>query len=122
MTLADFQVSYRDNVVIASLTGEIDMSNATDLRNALTEAMPNDALGMVLDLTSVDYVDSAGIHLLYRLGEALRDRGQTFRVVIPPDSPASDALRLAGIKRHVDVVEQVDDGVTAVAGAAPTDR
>jgi anti-anti-sigma factor len=122
MTLADFQVSYRASVVIASLTGEIDMSNATDLRNALTEAMPNDALGMVLDLTSVDYVDSAGIHLLYRLGEALRDRGQTLRVVIPPHSPASDALRLAGIKRHVDVVEQVDEGVTAVAGAAPTDR
>jgi anti-sigma B factor antagonist len=122
MTLADFQTSFRDGIVIAHVTGEIDMSNATDLRNALTEVTPNDALGMVLDLSSVDYIDSAGIHLLYRLGEALRDRGQTLRVVVPTDSAAHDALRLAGIKRHVDVVEQVDEGVSAVAAAAPTDR
>jgi anti-sigma B factor antagonist len=122
MRLADFQISIRNSIVIARVRGEIDMSNATDLRNALTEATPNDALGMVLDLSPVDYIDSAGIHLLYRLGEALRDRGQTLRVVIPSDSPANDALRLAGIKRHVDVVEELDDGVNAVAATAPADR
>jgi anti-anti-sigma factor len=118
MRIADLRFSSRDRIVIAHLTGEIDMSNATDLREAITEATPNDALGVVLDLSEVDYVDSAGIQLLYRLGESLRNRGQTLRVVIPARSPASDALRLAGIKRHVDVVEELDEGVRAVATAA----
>lgn len=121
MRIADLQLSSRDGIVIARVTGEIDMSNATDLRTAITEATPNDALGVVLDLSDVDYIDSAGIHLLYRLGESLRNRGQTLRVVIPPNSAASDALSLAGIKRHVDVVEEVDEGVRAVAAAATGD-
>ena len=122
MRLADVQITPRERIVIARAAGEIDMSNATDLRNAITEATPNDALGVVLDLSEVHYVDSAGIHLLYRLGESLRDRGQTLRVVVPPDSAASDALRLAGIKRNVDVVEELDEGVQGVASAAPTGR
>jgi anti-sigma B factor antagonist len=116
--IADLRVSSRDGIVIAQVTGEIDMSNATDLRDAINDATPNDALGVVLDLSDVDYVDSAGIHLLYRLGESLRNRGQTLRIVIPAQSAASDSLRLAGVKRHVDVVEGLDEGVRAVATSA----
>lgn len=115
MRLADVQILHREGAVIARVTGEIDMSNSSDLRGAVIEATPNEALGVVLDLTFVDYIDSAGIHLLYRLGDSLRTRGQTLRVVIPPESPASDALRLAGVKRHVDVVTEVDEGLRGLA-------
>jgi anti-sigma B factor antagonist len=115
---ADLRVSRRDRIVIAHLVGEIDLSNAGELRVAVTDSTPNDALGVVLDLSEVTYVDSAGIQLLYLLGESLRKRGQTLRVVIPSDSPPSDALRLAGIRRHVDVVEALEEGVQAVAIAA----
>lgn len=117
MRIADLRVSFRDRIVIAAVVGEIDMSNANDLLTAVIEATSNDALGVVLDLGEASYIDSAGIHMLYRLGESLRNRGQTLRVVIPPESTASDALRLAGVKRHVDVVDQVEDAVRAVAAA-----
>jgi anti-anti-sigma factor len=116
--LADIQLSFRDRILIARVTGEVDRSNAGELRNAIVEATPNDAFGVVLDLSDVDYLDSAGIHLLYRLGESLRNRGQTLRIVVPPQSPTADALRLAGIRRHVDVVEELDEGVRAVAAIA----
>ena len=122
MNLADIHITTHDGVVVARITGEIDMSNATDLRGAILEATPNEALGLVLDLSSVDYIDSAGIHFLYRLGDSLRSRGQTLRVVIPPSSPASDTLRLAGVKRHVDVVAELDEGVRAVAMGVAGDR
>lgn len=119
MNLADLRARRDDGVVIVTVTGEIDMSNAGALRDAIVEATPNDALGLVLDFTSVDYIDSTGVHLLYRLGDNLRARGQTLRVVIPPDSPSSDALRLAGVQRHVDVVTELDEGVRAVAMSGP---
>jgi anti-anti-sigma factor len=115
MKLAELQIRRHDGVVIVKVTGDIDMSNATELRNAIVKATPNEALGLVLDFSSLNYIDSAGIHLLYRLGDSLRSRGQTLRVVIPPGSPASDSLRLAGVKRHVDVVAGLEEGVRAVA-------
>jgi anti-anti-sigma factor len=119
MNIADLQIRTRDGVVIIKVTGEVDMSNANDLRGAIIDATPNDSLGLVLDFTSLAYIDSAGIHLLYRLADSLRARGQTLRVVIPPGSPASDMLRLAGVQRHVDVVAELEEGVRAVATSAP---
>lgn len=121
MNLAELHISRNDGVIIVKVTGDIDMSNATELRNAIIEATPNEALGLVLDFSSLNYIDSAGIHLLYRLGDSLRSRGQTLRVVIPPGSPASDSLRLAGVKRHVDVVAGLEEGVRAVSMSAPDD-
>jgi anti-anti-sigma factor len=121
MRLADLQLSFRDRAVIARVTGEIDMSNAGELREAIAAYTPNDSLGVVLDLTSVDYVDSAGIHMLYRLAESLRHRGLALRIVIPPESAASDALRLAGIKQQADAVAEVDEGLRELAASASTD-
>jgi anti-sigma B factor antagonist len=121
MRLGDVQLRFRDGAVIAQVTGEIDMSNAGELREAITNYTPNDCLGVVLDLTSVDYVDSAGIHMLYRLGESLRHRGLALRIVIPPESAASDALRLAGIKRHAEAVAEVDEGLRELAASGSTD-
>ena len=119
MNIADLHIRTHDGVVVVKVIGEVDMSNANDLRGAIIEATPNDALGLVLDFTELAYIDSAGIHLLYRLGDNLRARGQTLRVVIPSGSPASDALRLAGVQRHVEVVDELEEGVRAVAMSAP---
>jgi anti-anti-sigma factor len=119
MNLADLRISSSNRVTIVAVTGEIDMSNAGELRTAILEAVPNESLGVVLDFTSLAYIDSAGIHLLYRLGDALRSRSQTLRVVIPPGSPAGDALRLAGVIRHVDVVAELDEGLRAISARAP---
>lgn len=118
MNLAELHITRHDGVIVVAVSGEIDMSNAGELRTAIIESTPNDALGVVLDLGATDYIDSAGIHLLYRLGDSLRARGQTLRVVIPPDSPADDTLRLAGVKRHVDVVSELDEGLRAIAANA----
>ncbi len=119
MNLADLRITSSDQVMVVAVTGEIDMSNAGEVRKAILEATPNESLGVVLDFTALEYIDSAGIHLLYRLGDALRSRSQTLRVVIPPGSPANDALRLAGVSRHVDVVAERDEGLRAISAGAP---
>ena len=108
MKLADVQFSDHDRVVVARLSGEIDLSNADSIENAIAEATPNHALALILDVSALSYLDSAGIHLVYKLREKLRARGQTMRLVIPPDSPANDALRLAGVSRNVETVETLE--------------
>lgn len=113
--LADLEVSAQDEVVIARIVGEIDMSNAEELTSALTASMDVNATAMVLDLTSVDYLDSAGIRLLYRLGESLQARRQKLQVVMPPSSIVADVLRLAGVSEHIGAVETVDEARARLA-------
>lgn len=109
MRLADVQLSHSGRAVVARLSGELDLSNADNIGGALTESVPNTALALVLDLSDVQYLDSSGIHLIYELRERLRSRGQKLKLVIPPESPANDALRLAGVSGHVETAETVDD-------------
>ncbi len=108
MKLADVHFADYERVVVARLTGEIDLSNADSIENAIAEATPNQALALILDVSALDYLDSAGIHLVYKLREKLRARGQSLRLVIPPDSPANDALRLAGVSRNVDTAQSLE--------------
>ncbi len=116
MRLADLHFSSREGHVIAIVVGEIDMSNAQELARALSDQTPNDAQGLVLDLSGIDYLDSAGIHLIYRLRESLRARGQRLAVVVPRESPVFDALRLAGIERHLNLLGTVDAAFDPGAG------
>jgi anti-anti-sigma factor len=117
--LADVQFSERDRVVIARLTGEIDLSNAGAIESAIAEATPNHALALILDVGALGYLDSAGIHLIYKLREKLRARGQSLRLVIPADSPANDALRLAGVSRNVDTAETLDAAMAEFTAETP---
>jgi anti-anti-sigma factor len=117
--LADIEFATRDGVMIAVLRGEIDMSNAQDLGVALAEATSNELLGLVLDLSEIHYMDSAGIHLIYRLRESLQSRGQTLTLVIPAESPVNDALRLAGVERHVEFIATLDEALSTLGLDAP---
>ena len=108
MSLAELAIESADSVVVARMSGEIDLSNAHALRRELERSVPNGALGLVLDLTEVDYLDSAGIHLVHRVREGLRARNQRLRLVIPAASPVNDTLRLAGL-RWIEEVQDTTD-------------
>lgn len=112
--IADLQFDIRDDVIVANLTGEVDSSNAAQLLDAIAEATSNTALGVVLRLDAVDYLDSAGIHLLYRLRESLRARGQKLMLVIPERSPVQDALRMAGVTSHLPIAPSVEEALAGL--------
>ncbi len=113
MRLADLDFSTHDRCVVATVTGEIDLSNVALLRATLLEAIPNHAMALVLDLSGVDYLDSSGIQLLYRLREDLRVRGQELRLVVPPTSAATAALRLAGVEHHVATLPSLEAALSS---------
>jgi anti-sigma B factor antagonist len=106
--LANLHHETIDSVVIAEISGEIDLSNSDELRMALSRMTSNDALGLVIDLSQLEYLDSAGIHLIYRLRDSLRSRGQQLRLVIPRDSVVYQTLRLAAVQPGSEMVETLE--------------
>jgi anti-sigma B factor antagonist len=121
VSLADVELELAESTLVARLTGEIDMSNAADLGASVLGATPNDARGVVLDLSQVDYLDSAGIYTIHGIRLSLEARGQLLVLVIPPHSPVYDALRLAGGERPGQIAEEVDDALRAVDTASASE-
>jgi len=89
--------------LVARLRGDVDMAVTPELGEALLAAVDEHGAGcLVVDLGSVDYVDSSGIELLFRLHEALIAEGPDLIVVAPPDS---NAARLLGLVAMSDIGE-----------------
>jgi anti-sigma B factor antagonist len=108
VSLGELRLELEDRLVYANVSGDIDMSNAADLRAELSTTIPNDAIGLILDLTDIDYLDSAGIHLIHHLREDLRASGQRLQLVIPQSSIINATLRLAGLDWADNTAESVD--------------
>ncbi|KAB1908097.1 STAS domain-containing protein [Micromonospora tulbaghiae] len=54
-----------DGARVLAAVGEIDMSNASAFADALAEAVRPDGEPLVVDLTKVEYLDSAGLAALF---------------------------------------------------------
>ena len=62
-----------DGIPVVTVAGEIDMSNAGRFRDALgLAAAAVDGGSFVVDLTDVEYLDSAGVHVLFAHASRIR--------------------------------------------------
>jgi anti-anti-sigma factor len=103
-----------DEVPVARLRGEVDLSRKPRLAAALATAVTAPDRGLVLDLSAVEYLDSAGVHLLHELMLALDERGQTLRVVAAPGAAVLRVLALVDLERRVPLDASVADAVAAL--------
>ena len=75
--------------------GEIDLSTVGELRSAVTAAADGvDTL--LLDLTAVEFIDSAGLGGLLELRSTLRSRSVTLQISAS-DGPVKQAMEITGL-------------------------
>ncbi len=70
--------------------------------------------GLVLDLGGVDYLDSAGLHLLHDAARTLGARGQALRIAVAPGAAVLRLLELVDIAQTVPVDASVGAAVEAL--------
>lgn len=90
-------LSTRAGLTVATVEGEIDISNSIELETELSHAVPNDARGLVLDLSGVTFIDSSGIRTLFGLAARLGGHQQLLHLVLPEDSPLRRTLGMLRI-------------------------
>jgi anti-sigma B factor antagonist len=82
---------------LVRLTGEIDLANAHDIGRAIVRHTA--AAGAVLiDLTRVSFLDSAGVRLLDALAGDMSESGTPFRFVIGERGAARMTLTLCAFR------------------------
>ncbi len=104
----------RGDVLVARMSGEIDLSNAEQLGIQVADAAPPDASGVVLDLSEVEYIDSYGIFVIHGLRQRLVDRQQALALVVPKDGVMRRAIELTGLAEVITIKEDLQDAVATV--------
>jgi anti-sigma B factor antagonist len=118
--LATLTVEADDQVSVARVDGEIDLSNAEPLRQEIVALVPNQALGLVVDFTGVRYLDSSGIRLLFDTARRLEHRQQRMAAVVPVGTPVREILDMAGAEGSLALAETLDEArVLVVKGCRP---
>ncbi len=93
-----------------ALRGEIDFTNATDVREAVLAELAGDPpSAVVVDLSAVTFLDSSGIGVLVTAMRAAGELGTAYRVAgVPPK--IFDQLRTVGLVEVFGLVDPCGNG------------
>jgi anti-sigma B factor antagonist len=108
-------VESRDGAAIAivALDGELDLGVLEVLEDAIGQRS-DDQAGLVLDLSELSFVDSAGIHALVTAREALEESGTPSALVVTPGSNVERVLDMTGLLERLASHPDRDSAVAAV--------
>jgi anti-sigma B factor antagonist len=107
LTLDDHE---RDGWRVVSVSGDLDVVNAPQVRNAIVQWVSNGATDLVLDLSRVDFVDSFGLGVL--VGALKRVRAADGHlVVVVTERRVLSLLELTGLDSVFHIVDSVDAAV-----------
>jgi anti-sigma B factor antagonist len=103
-------------VSVLNVSGEIDLTSGPRLRAALDEILDDPGAtaptGIVVDLTAVSFLGSAGLAVLVDAHEHATQRGIALKVVIDgPGSAVARAFQAAAIHEHLDLCHSIGDAL-----------
>ena len=106
-------VDRRSGWAILRLEGEIDVDNAWPVIRGPLVGVDNTDEGLVVDLSRVTYIDSAGMRMLLGIRTDLAERRQQVVMVLPESSVLRRALEVGGIIALIPAYPTEDDALAA---------
>lgn len=100
-----------DDAAIVRLTGELDLYNAPQLREALVALTDERPARLVLDLSEVEFVDSTALGVLIEARSRMENR-KAF-LLAAPALETQRALQISGLDQHLTVHTTLADALAA---------
>lgn len=114
------QSEQRADVVVISVSGELDMATAPQLQAPITELLEQGHNRLVFDLAEVSFCDSTGLSVFVRAKNSCDDADGDVRLA----APQRGVLRILEVSGLVEVLPThatVDEAVAAGAAIAPAE-
>jgi anti-sigma B factor antagonist len=103
-----------DDVTIVAASGVVDMLTAPQLEQALNAALDKKPGNLVVDLTEVEFLASAGMGVLVAAHD---EAGTVTRLCVVAEGPAtSRPLKLVGIADIVPLFATLDEAIASLRG------
>jgi anti-anti-sigma factor len=93
-----------DGVYRLRVSGELDLATRDSLIEELNRAEASEAKRILLDLTNLTFIDSAGIGVLVLAHQRTEMNGKQLRVV-SADGQVREVLRLTGVTEVLDITD-----------------
>ena len=103
-----------DSTPVARLRGEIDMSNVVSVEEQINAAVTNKAFALIVDLSNVTYLDSAGIRMLFQLEMRVTKSQQQLFLIVPRDLEINRTLEASGAIGSLRIVRKLEDALEAL--------
>jgi anti-anti-sigma factor len=105
-------VAHRDGIAVVTVGGEIDLATAAILETAIANVLGGAPSALVIELSAVTFMASAGLQLLVATHEKV-SRSAGFAVVA--NGPAtSRPIQLTGLDEIFALYPTLDDAMTAL--------
>jgi anti-anti-sigma factor len=99
-----------DGLVVVSVSGSVDMLSAPWLTDAINAALAKCPTGLIVDLSAVEFLGSAGISVLVA---AQGNIGDSDRFAVVADGPATHRpLMLLGLNEIMSLHRTLDDALS----------
>ena len=108
-----FTLAWSGQVAVVTVAGEVDITNAEGLRDALLSALNAGAAGLVADMTPMTFLDSAGVTALVRAARRATATDATLRLAVTAP-PVLRVLSLVGIDRLIQVYPSLADAMASL--------
>lgn len=118
MTAFRPKISQRGDVVVAELKGEFDVANTLDFADELLRHVPGDAVGLVIDLSAVRYVDSAAVRMLFEVSRRLATSRQGLALCLPESSPLRRLIDITGLASAALILPTCDAAIDGLRASA----
>ncbi len=100
---------------VIAVTGELDL-NTTAQWDEDVQAAARHAPAVVLDLSRVNFIDSAGVRTLFRWVQRAERRGILVVVVAPHDGPLWRLLDILDLESVAPICDTREDALAACKG------
>jgi anti-sigma B factor antagonist len=105
-------VGYRDGIAVLTVGGEIDLVTAPALEEAISGVVATGPAALVVDLSAVDFLASAGLKLLAATHEKMGESAQFAVVARGPTTRRP--IHLTGLDKTFSVYPTLDDALTGL--------
>lgn len=115
--LINVKVVEEEGVVVAQVSGELDLANSPATGDAIEANLAASARALVVDLTELTFLDSSGVAMLFRLVRRLGDHRQQLHVVAPGGEAVGRVLEIVEFEYAAPVHSELEAALDAARGA-----
>jgi anti-anti-sigma factor len=106
--VVELEIEDRGDVVVARVSGELDIARAPGMGERIHESVPTSARALVVDFSELDFIDSSGVAMLFGLARRLGSRRQQVRVVARSGRAVARVLQIVEFDRAAQVHETLE--------------